>query len=153
MLSEVRHQEGATGDWKQRLRVVMRSYREACLRHPAVATISSSSPNTEVAFIHFEQDLATMEEAGFSPQEAALTLRSLLAFTSGMINSEIQPILRRQAGKVMDSGPDREVVHRYPHLEAAYEHFMNQDRTAAFEFGLERLLTGIEREREPYSGK
>lgn len=146
MLTEVRHHDGPSGDWKERLRVVMRSYRAACLAHPAVAKISSGNA-TEVSFIHFEQDLATMEEAGFGGEEAAHVLRSLLAFTAGMISAEINAREARLAGKTRP-GITPEVAARYPHLVAAYDDFMSEDRTEAFEYGLERLLAGIELERE-----
>jgi len=144
MLEEVRHHDGPSGDWKERLRVVMRSYRDACLRHPAIARISASGTASEVSFIHFDQDLQTMEENGFSSREAAYALRSLLAYTSGMITSEINA----QSGKSSPRGRDAIDVVRFPHLVAAYDHFMKGDRTETFEFGLERLLTGIEAERE-----
>lgn len=153
MLTEVRHHDGPSGDWKERLRVVMRSYRAACLAHPAIATISTSSRASEVSFIHFEQDLATMEEAGFSPQEAAYALRSLLAFTVGMISAEIASRNAIQSGE--GATLDKEAAEKFPHLVKSYEYFMVTDRTAAFEFGLERLLTGIEQERylDSFGGK
>lgn len=146
MLTEVRHHDGPSGDWKERLRVVMQSLRAVYLAHPAVAQISAKGEASEVSFIHFEQDLATMAEAGFAPEEAGYALRSLLAFTSGFTLREIDLHSARQ-------DPHTNAVHegilaKYPHLAASYPYLVGEMRPLAFEYGLERLLEGIEQERD-----
>jgi len=149
MLTEVRHHDGPSGDWKERLRVVMQSYRAVCLAHPEVAQLSARSPS-DVSFIHFEQDLATMAEAGFDPAEAGFALRSLLAFTTGFTVREIR---RENAAATavpdaLEPGRLREMQEQYPHLAASYPYLVGSKRSLAFEYGLERLLEGIEQERD-----
>jgi AcrR family transcriptional regulator len=147
MLSEVRHHDGPTGDWKERLRVVMRSLRAVSLAHPAVAQLTSRTPISEVSFIHFEQDLATMAEAGFSPEEAGYALRSLLSFTTGFITREVSRTIATNRGLERESPDARRVLEQYPHLIASYSYLVGDQREKGFEYGLERLLTGIDRER------
>jgi AcrR family transcriptional regulator len=147
MLAEVRHHDGPSGDWKERLRVVMRSLRAVYLAHPAIAQLSSKMPPGEVSFIHFEQDLATMEEAGFSAEEAGYALRSLLAFTMGFSAREVSRALAKSAGLEEESPDAQRTLEQYPHVVASYPYLVGDQRERGFEYGLERLLTGIELER------
>nr|ART39080.1 H505 [uncultured bacterium] len=148
MLTEVRHHDGPSGDWKERLRVVMRSFRGVCLAHPGVAQLSAKGSTTTVAFTHFEQDLATMGEAGFSPEEAGLALRSLLAFTSGCIMREITAAVHEHHGSDLAQEENmRKTAERFPHVAASFPYLVGDTRALTFEYGLERLLTGIEQER------
>jgi AcrR family transcriptional regulator len=152
MLEEVRHHDGPSGDWKERLRVVMQSLRRVYLAHPAIAQLSVKTQASDVAFIHFEQDLATMVDAGFSFKEAGLALRSLLAFTTGFVMREITNMKRSQDNLEDESFSSRRVLGQYPHLRASYAYLVGSMRAEAFEYGLERLLDGIENERQSSSG-
>lgn len=147
MLTEVRHHDGPTGEWKERLRVVMRSLRGVYLAHPSIAQLSVHAHGTDVGFVHFEQDLATMAEAGFAPDEAGLALRSLLAFTTGFAMREISArASRRQMEE--ESPISQRTVAQYPHLMASYSYLVGEKYEQAFEYGLERILAGIELERD-----
>jgi AcrR family transcriptional regulator len=147
MLTEVRHHDGPTGDWKERLRVVMRSLRAVSLAHPAIARLSSQMPLGETSFIHFEQDLATMVEAGFSHEEAGYALRSLLSFTTGFITREVSRALPTNRSLEEESPEALRALQQYPHVVASYPYLVGDQRAKGFEYGLERLLTGIEQER------
>jgi AcrR family transcriptional regulator len=147
MLTEVRHHDGPTGDWKERLRVVMRSLRAVYLAHPAVAQLASKLPPGEVSFIHFEQDLATMEDAGFSVEEAGYALRSLLSFTTGFSAREVSRALSSQNTDLKESPDAQRTLEQYPHVVASYPYLVGDQREKGFEYGLERLLAGIDRER------
>ncbi|MGE0686157.1 MAG: TetR/AcrR family transcriptional regulator C-terminal domain-containing protein [Dehalococcoidia bacterium] len=147
MLTEVRHHDGPSGDWQERLRVVMRSLRGVYLTHPSIAQLSVHSQGTDVGFVHFEQDLATMAEAGFAPAEAGLALRSLLSYTTGFSMREIG--LRASRRRMEDESPvAQRSLAQYPHLMASYSYLVGEKYDQAFEYGLERILAGIELERD-----
>lgn len=151
MLSEVRHHDGPTGDWKERLRVVMRSLRGAYMAHPSIAQLHGRTHGTDVGFVHFEQDLATMAEAGFMPEEAGLALRSLLSFTTGFSLREIGSRASRRLAEE-ESPAARRSLAQFPHLVASYPYLVGDKYDQAFEYGLERLLAGIDSERGRVSG-
>lgn len=148
MLTEVRHHDGAEGDWKERLRVVMQSLRQAYLAHPAMAQLSARTRPSDVAFFHFEQDLATMVKAGFDHQEAGFALRSLLSFTTGFVMREIAAMRGPDTNVDEESPASQRALANFPNLKASYPYLvLGTMRGAAFEYGLERLLDGIEHER------
>ena len=147
MLTEVRHHDGAEGDWKERLRVVMQSLRHVYLAHPEIAQLAAKTTPREVAFIHFEQDLATMADAGFDPEEAGYALRSLLSFTTGFVMREIAALSRGPDRLEEESPSARRALADYPNLRASYPYLVGTKRAQAFEYGLERMLAGIELER------
>jgi AcrR family transcriptional regulator len=147
MLTECRHHDGDEGDWKERLRVVMQSLRGVYLAHPAIAQLSAKTRAGEIAFVHFEQDLATMAEAGFDAEEAGLALRSLLSFTTGFAMREIAAVAHGPDELEAETPASRRVFANYPHVRASYPYLVGRKRAEAFEYGLERLLDGIEHER------
>lgn len=134
MLSEIRH-PGSAGDWKSDMRVVMQSFRAAFRSHPEIAEVSHLYTSAEVLYPHYEQDLQSLVDGGFSLPEAKLAFGALRSFTAGFARGAAERSL---------SPPSAEV---FPITAAAGVGGERADQTV-FEYGLDCLIAGIELRRQ-----
>jgi len=129
MLAEIRH-PAVAGDWRADMRIVMHSYRDAVRTHPNIAEISHLYMSPDILYPHYEQDLQTFVRAGFDLEEAQLAFSALRSFTSGF--TRLRPTTL--------SPPSSEA---FP-ISAAAQVQNGAGDQRAFEYGLDRLLDGIE---------
>jgi AcrR family transcriptional regulator len=135
------------GTWREQLTDLMRGVLEHLRRHPAGVRIRLARPMlspqalrvTEAAFL-------VLASAGFDRGAAARGYRALFTYTFGFasFNSPEDPAAaRRYAVMAIDALPSEE----YPTLSrAASEAADTFADDSQFEFGLERLLDGLEAE-------
>ena len=143
-----------SGDWRADLRLIARGRRNQFLRHPWLASQATSrlalGPNTLQA-----AEFASAVVAQLTPNTttAGAILGALLGFVHGAVTEELGELeAQRRTGiseeawraelapyvrSVIDSG-------RYPHFAEVVISAEDLDYDEQFEFGLDRLLDGVE---------
>ena len=135
----------ATGPWREQLgQLIRRAYRNLTA-HPALVQIRFRRPVLRPEALRFgEAGMRILREAGFDAREAAQAFRLLFMFAFGFAGLSPQATVneaRRQAAvAVAGLAPDE-----YPQLTGAAEEFTwaiaGEEQ---FEYGLERILDGLE---------
>ena len=142
------------GDWKCAMRARAVSTRQALSRHPWAITLMqsriSSGPST---LRHHDAVIGTLRDAGFSIIQTAHAFSLIDSYIYGFAQQEAS--LPFQAGEVTAEMAEmfmRQMSPReYPRLtEFAVEHVLKPDYDYGqeFEFGLDLILDGLERDRE-----
>lgn len=133
------------GTWKEQLRELMRGVHESLVRHPSGVRIRLSRPMLSPRALQItEAALAVLEDAGFDRAEATRAYRALFTYTFGFatFNSPERPEEAKRHTKVALTALSTD---DYPALSgAASEAAETVAGNAQFEFGLERLLDGLE---------
>lgn len=134
-----------TGTWKEQLRELMQSVLEHLRRHPSGVRIRLTRPMLSPRALQVtEAALTVLTGAGFDSAEAARGYRALFTYTFGFasFNSPEDPEeASRQVRSALLALPRDD----YPTLtNAAAEAAATVGGDAQFEFGLDRLLDGLE---------
>lgn len=133
------------GQWKEQLRQLMRGVRATLARHPIAIGLRLQAPLLSPGALRVtEAGMQILERAGFDRAAAAHAYRALFLYTFGFaaFNSPDAPeeVKRRARGALAALPPDE-----YPALSAAAA---DAAETMAgdeqFEFGLDRMLAGLE---------
>ena len=155
ILAEVKLDASPGRSWRERSALMAREFRAVLRRHPNLAAVFGSritvGPNT-LQGIEFL--LAVLRDAGFDGTELTLAFSSILNFAMGTAIMEARGLngpetdgksqeeIQRLFVDMLASLPEAE----YPNLrrfipDSSYEE-ISED--AQFEYGLERMLDGIE---------
>ncbi len=144
-----------TGDWRADLTATARRYRQVLLAHGWMTRFigmrRSLGPNE---LPHIENSLAALDGVGISVRHAFSILMAIETYYLGFALREQQELTaqaatqhvtpaQRKAFLVSESERLRH-TDRYPHLAALFEGGDFVARDERFEFGLARLLDGIE---------
>jgi TetR/AcrR family tetracycline transcriptional repressor len=142
-----------TGDWREELRALARSFRRLLVAHPAVAALFSLHPPeiiTPNGWRIVEIVLRTLREAGFPPREAALledecerfVLALVMLETGGRpreskLGAHVEEV-RAQLAKI---SPEE-----FPNVAEAIPFITKHpDPDWAFELALDLIIGGLER--------
>lgn len=119
--------------------------RMVALAHPEAFRLVGMRPlNTPAAFRPVEAALGALRAMGLPPDEAAHGYRALVAFARGYALAEIGRFTfeaEGAAGAVLPSGPDAAA---FPRIEELAPQLSHPDHAAAFGFGLQALLDGLQ---------
>ncbi|MEU4831451.1 TetR/AcrR family transcriptional regulator [Streptosporangium sp. NPDC023615] len=139
------------GGWREALEAWARRYRALCHRHPWLAGVHGTryvpGPNSVAGFEHA---LATVAGTGLSPAEMVAVVGLVGRFVEGeaLREAEVARIERRTEVSEQDWWGARESLFaelsRYPTLTAVWEAGGYDEPEDPFEFGLRRVLDGIE---------
>jgi TetR/AcrR family tetracycline transcriptional repressor len=141
----------STSRWRERLLELAWEYRRVLLAHRDAALLMASTlPVGPHRLRLAESGLATMLEAGFSPE---ITARASLLFTDYVTNFVVEESRWEALATAFDPDSDsgdaiREwfealPADQYPSLVALAEHLTDPDSEARFEFGAAILLAGL----------
>jgi TetR/AcrR family tetracycline transcriptional repressor len=136
------------GDWRQAVRDIANSVRDALLRHPGagpiIASRGSYGPN---GLQMIEASLAALRAAGFGAEAAADACSAVSNYISGFCVTEMSAVAAAEAGTSSASRATHYVSllppDRFPNLVAAAPRLFGSSRDARFEFGLECLIDGL----------
>ena len=134
-----------TGGWREQLRALVMAAHENLVRHPALVALRLRGPVLRPEALRFgEAILGILHDAGFEPPDAARSFRLVFTYVLGYAalspagTSEEQ---RREAAAAIALLPADE----YPNFKRAGDEASRAMAGAeAFEFGLDRLLDGLE---------
>lgn len=152
--------------WREALIENAHNDRDRYLRHPwllqLTATRPPSGPNVTAKY---DRDLSALDRTGLTAAEITATMITLAVFVQGAVQTEVDAAAARAAGfedgdwwqahrpywsRVVD--PDRfPAIHRQ--FERAGRSDPDTDHRFNFDFGLDRLLDGIEALLERRSGR
>jgi AcrR family transcriptional regulator len=133
------------GDWRQSLGALMREARARLTRHPGAIQMRRAGPLLSPGALRVtEAALQVLKRAGFSTVEATRAYRTLFLYTFGFaaFNTPLEPeeLKRRTRAAVVALPPNE-----YPALtDAADEAADAMAGDEVFEFGLDRILDGLE---------
>ena len=144
LLAEIRPEVRPEDAWQTRLRAVMRATRATAHAHPHAYLLFARRPSSVPSGgQRGAEDLATLQSAGFSPEQASLALQTLVSFVSGAVLREIAMVIAEpdelESALTSPSGEGDRVL-RDP---TAPPQQVSADRDATFEFGLSVILDGL----------
>jgi AcrR family transcriptional regulator len=133
------------GPWRDQLADLIRTSRRTLVRHPALVQIRFRQPVLRPESLRFaEAGLRILLSAGFDAREATQAFRLLFTYMfgfAGLSPAETTAEQRRQAAAAIAALPPED----YPALTgAAAEASWAMAGEEQFEYGLERILDGLE---------
>ena len=143
-----------TSDWKASIRQTAISAHEVFLRHRWACSLMLSSIRVDAQRLRYmESLLSTLREGGFSPELAHHAYHAIDSHIAGFVLWQTSfPI---PTGKLEDiaTGFLQELpAGEYPYVvEHVHQHLVERDpdEESFFEFGLNLILDGLERLRQP----
>lgn len=133
-------------NWQQDVRNLCSILRQAARDHPGAFRVYETYDKWLPAEhrLH-EAFLSTLRKAGFSPKSAVQAVRVLLAYTEAVAVDEISGWLDPENREVLAESLN---TGSYPNLSDLIDEFTTVDPDAEFEFGLNILIGGLEKEIE-----
>jgi AcrR family transcriptional regulator len=137
--------EEPEGDWRERLRDLLRRARQNLVKHPALVEIRVRQPVLRPEALRVaEAAIRILREAGFDRREATLAFRLLFSYSFGFAAfspAEAVEEDRAAAAAALRSLPPDE----YPELTSTWSEAADaMGGEEAFDYGLERVLDGLE---------
>jgi len=144
-----------SGDWRADLTRTARRYRQVLLRHGWMTSFiglrRSLGPNE---LPHIEHSLAALDDLGLTIRQAFNVLMAVETYYLGFALREQQELAVERVNAAMEPTQLRAIIteqgarlratNRYPHLAELFAGGTLLTRDERFEFGLARLLDGIE---------
>ncbi len=144
-----------SGDWRADVTRTARGYRQTLLRHGWMTSFighrRSLGPNE---LVHIEHSLAALDPLQLTIHDAFNVLMAVETYYLGFALREQQELMIERTREelspaelraVVSSGVERlRATNRYPHLTQLFEAERRLTRDERFEYGLARLLDGIE---------
>jgi AcrR family transcriptional regulator len=145
LLAEV-EAPGGDLDWRETIRVIMRSIRAVGLRHPSAAPLLGRFPPRTVDALAFvEAGFRAFRRAGFDDVSTARCYRALAVYSLGSLDVELGGYFTdHPAGRGADGPLEAPTPARHlPNVVAIGPALAGQDDADEFEYGLELLLSGF----------
>ena len=144
----------ADGDWKAAIRASAISAHQVLRRHPWACNLLMSGPRVLPARLrHIDALLGRLADAGLPDEVTDLAYHALdshiLGFT--LWEAGYTSAFKRLPADFMTTMVRDLSLEEYPHLVEHVAYHLRPpsgDRTAAFEFGLDLILDGLERARD-----
>jgi AcrR family transcriptional regulator len=138
-------------DWRTAIRQSSISAHQVLLRHPWAAGLMLSSPTVRPGRLrHMESILATLRQAGFSPEMTHHAYHALdshiMGFTLWVVNFPAADDLGDLARGLLRDLPTDQYPYLAEHIGQHLEE-SDSDTDGEFEFGLTLILDGLERIR------
>lgn len=141
-----------TDDWKETARRVARAWRDLLKAHPNVMTLMSEQrkPMTSLSALRpSDHALGILRDAGLDDEEAVLAFRAFGGFIQGFVLAEIADLFGGGEVEIRPEDVAALPVDELPHLAAAFPHLFHCDFDAAFEYGLDLMIRGLEAKARP----
>jgi AcrR family transcriptional regulator len=133
--------------WEERIREGYRAFRRLAHEHPNVfPLLVNRPPDTMDGVWLVEEFLKTLQEAGFDKETALHAFRALSGYTFGYAMAEIRGFALEPDG--LRLGAHRLSPQEFPRLCELKPYLENVDHDAEFEFGLDLILTGLQKYKE-----
>jgi len=133
--------------WEKRIREGYGAFRRLAHEHPNVfPLLVNRPPETMDGVWLVEEFLRTLEEAGFDKGTTLHAFRALSRYTFGYAMAEIRGFALQPDGSRL--GAHRLSPEDFPRLCELEPQLENIDHDAEFEFGLDLILTGLQKYKE-----
>jgi AcrR family transcriptional regulator len=133
-------------DWRDTIRVIMRSIRAVGLRHPRAASLLGRFPPRTVDALAFvEAGFRSFRRAGFDDVSTARCYRALAVYSLGSLDVELGGYFTdHPAGRGTDGPLEAPTMSKHlPNVLVIGPALAGQDDADEFEYGLELLLGGF----------
>jgi AcrR family transcriptional regulator len=148
VLAKFRFAEDEGRDWAERGRTAAREWRRLLKEHPNVITLMSEQrkPMTSLAALRpTEHALAILRSAGLPDEETVLAFRAFGGYIQGFVLAEVANLFGGEEvgadpGDLFDGLPLEEL----PNLAGALPYLFHCDFDAAFEYGLDLMIRGLQ---------
>jgi AcrR family transcriptional regulator len=132
-------------DWRETVRVIMRSVRAVGLRHPKAAPLMNRfPPRTPDALAFVEAAFRSFRRAGIDDESTARCYRALAVYSMGTLDVELGGYFGAHPAARTEGSLDVPTLERHlPNVAAIGPALADQDDAAEFEYGLELLLAGF----------
>ncbi len=132
------------GDWSLAVREILRSFRRAAKKHPAIVPlITSRPPITPEALRPVEMGLEALRRAGFDEETSAHVYRMLAGYVIGYVSLELGGFFGRYSTATQEPGFDFEMLSRLPRIVEIAPYLLQWDPDAEFEIGIDLILSGV----------
>jgi TetR/AcrR family transcriptional regulator, tetracycline repressor protein len=132
--------------WSERVRFILRSFRQVAHRHPTVVQlIPVNPPWTPPALRATEVGIAALKEAGFDDETAAHAYRLLASYVVGYVSLELGGFFTMDESRIDADFP----LDDFPHLLAAAPYLVSWDSGFEFDFGINVILAGFQHQLNP----
>jgi TetR/AcrR family tetracycline transcriptional repressor len=132
--------------WEERIREGYRAFRRLAHEHPNVfPLLVTRPPDTMDGVWLVEEFLKTLQEAGFDKETALHAFRALSNYTFGYAMSEIRGFALEPHGS--RPGAYSLSPREFPRISELKPQLENVDHDAEFEFGLDLILSGLEKRK------
>jgi AcrR family transcriptional regulator len=133
--------------WERRVREAYRAFRRLAHEHPNVfPLLVVRPPDTMDGIWLVEEFLKTLRGAGFDPETSLYAFRSLSSYAAGYAMAEIRGFAMEPAGARV--GAVTLSADDFPHINELDAPLREVDHDAEFEFGLDLILTGLQKYKE-----
>jgi TetR/AcrR family transcriptional regulator, tetracycline repressor protein len=136
-----------TEDWRERVRVWARAFRDVARAHPKLVPQLASYPEaaTEATLESTEELYAAFEAAGMSPKQRVGAVGVVVDYLNGFALAEAsgavgEPDEQREMLAMLDARSRREL----PAMRRTLVALADEDLATDFEFGLDVVLAGLE---------
>ncbi|WP_214320010.1 TetR/AcrR family transcriptional regulator [Nonomuraea sediminis] len=143
VLSEIEFTDDPDADWKDRVRMQARAFRQIAHHYPrCTMLVVSRQLHSDAGLLPVERALATLRSAGFDGEDAVRILRLFIAFIVGSLLREVgvTPTFAPTHGPIVDPAID---VSMFPQVSELASLLKSCDHEAEFEFGVELLVQAI----------
>ena len=148
VMAEFDFPDDETGDWAERGRVAARAWRRLLLAHPNVITLMSEQrePMTSLRALRpTEHAIGILRDSGLPDEDAVAAFRAFGGYIQGFVLAEVANMF---GGEDVDVRPEDVAaalpVDELPNLAASFPHLFRCDFDAAFEYGLDLMIRGVE---------
>ncbi|MEJ7792200.1 MAG: TetR/AcrR family transcriptional regulator C-terminal domain-containing protein [Gaiellaceae bacterium] len=134
------------GSWEERLRERFRSYRQLAQAHPHVfPLVGKRTVKSPEALAPVEQMLDILRGAGFTPEQALQSFRTLSSYAYGYALAEIVGFALEPSTDGTAARFDVRTVDpkRFPRMREVAPHVVACDHDTEFELGLDLILAGL----------
>ena len=135
-------------DWRERGRVAARAWRKLLLAHPNVITLMSEQrePMTSLQALRpTEHAIGILRASGLPDEEAVTAFRAFGGYIQGFVLAEVANMFGGEDTGVRPEDVSASLpVNELPNLAAAFPHLFSCDFDAAFEYGLDLMIRGVE---------
>ena len=134
------------GSWEERLRERFRSYRQLAQAHPHVfPLVGKRTVKSPEALAPVEQMLDILRGAGFTPERALQSFRTLSSYAYGYALAEIVGFALEPSADGTAARFDVRTVdpERFPRMREVAPHVVACDHDTEFELGLDIILAGL----------
>jgi AcrR family transcriptional regulator len=149
-------------DWQAQLRLVARRFRDIAVAHPHVVPLMVTRPLATPLALRphgtlrpLEATLALLVRSGFTDVDALHVYRLFFGFLYGHVLNELQELVDNpeETDDLLRLGLHRLPIKEFPLLRGLAPALASYDGATELERGLDTLLTGLQAQLSPSSGR
>ena len=148
MLGEIELPPVSGHDWQSATRTACLSFRDVLLAHPNAIPLIAGKPDlSPQGFQPIELSLGMLKQAGFGPAEMFMAHWLIVGYTVGHVTFQISSPLGDPERAVAEVARRRQLLSptEFPHLLEVLPYAEECNWDAAFVYGLDTILYGLEK--------